>query len=163
MEEITLYSRNNAGNILIWECTVINKNETCSLYISRGLLFGEKTISYEHNIVGKQGRTHYEQAQSRLISRANKKKRAGYIEFSGTDKETIKSTIDSKNLVDYLESLIPKYREDAEGNAKPMKAAQYYRSAKDKTKDENGKVVTLPYWTDPTGKQWKDRKYYYIY
>ena len=148
MSEITLYSRDNAGNILSWECTVVNKGTSVSLYMNRGRVDGARQISYENNIVGKQGRSDYEQGESRLTSRANKKKRGGYIQLTDEQQRHVDTYTDNIDKINYLQEFIPQYREDADGNAKPMKAAQYYRKK--------------PNWTDPYGVVWKDRKYFYI-
>jgi len=145
MQEIKLYSRDENKNILMWECYIINKGVTCSLFMSSGLLDGARTINYEHNIVGKQGRDNYEQAESRLKSRANLKKRRGYIELTVEQYREVEVSQD-KNWT--LDDIVPMTRLDADGNAKVMKASQYYRSK--------------PNWTDPYGKFWKNRKYFYL-
>ena len=145
MQEITLYSRDNAKNVLSWECTIINRGQDCSLYMSYGRIDGARQLRYEHNIVGKQGRTDYEQAESRLASRANKKKRGGYMELTEEQKYAVDN---SPNPYQSIDDLVPQERTDLDGNAKPMKAAQYFRSQKS--------------WEDPYGKVWKDRKYFYL-
>ena len=126
----------------------INKGTSCSLFMSRGRVDGAKQISYEHNIIGKQGRDNYEQAESRLASRANKKKRGGYIELSKGEQGVLDNTKTVEEQILVLDVLVPSIRTDLDGNAKPMKAAQYYRKKAS--------------WTDPYGKLWKDRKYFYI-
>lgn len=150
--EKTLYCKDNAGNVLIWEIKIINKNETCSLAINRGRLGGAMQLNWEHNIVplnvGKSNETTaYEQAESRLKSRVKKKKRSGYVELTDEQLEKIQD-VDLVQTTMYLKKVLPNERLDLDGFAKPMKASQYFRSKKN--------------WVDPYGKLWSDRKYFYI-
>lgn len=151
----TLYAKDNAGNILVWKATILNNGIDCSISFSYGRIFGAKQLDWERNIVPKNvGRanetTAYEQAESRLRSRVNKKKKAGYRELTSEEKNYLNllPSEDTIKYINYLESIISDERLDEEGFKKPMKAAQYFRSKKP--------------FTDPTGKVWKDQKYYFI-
>ena len=150
--KINLYAKDSKGNLLIWSCWILNKVKSCSLGISRGRVDGNKVITWEHNIVPKNvGRsnetTAYEQAESRLKSRVNRKKKRGYVELT-LEQTAFVDRLNNLEIIEYLSPIISNERLDEEGFKKPMLAAQYYKSKKD--------------WLDPTGKLWKDRKYYYI-
>tara|TARA_R110000772_G_C13310328_1_gene440506 strand:- start:36420 stop:37697 length:1278 start_codon:yes stop_codon:yes gene_type:complete len=151
--DIILYSKDNNGNPLQWKISIVNKNNTCSLYMASGRVGGAKTVNWEHNIVGvnvgkSNANTPYEQAVSRLNSRVTKKKRGGYIQLLPTQELQVLTSKDEEFSIGQLKEWLPEYREDLEGFQKPMFAAQYFR--------------TKSNWIDPYGKWWKDRKHFYI-
>lgn len=163
----TLYARNSAGKIVKWNIEVQNNNGQVDIKRSYGQYDGSQSLNWQRDIqgknIGKENETNsWQQAIKECESRINRQKQKGYVtlEEARTQYNIVpiqKNTLGSlRLLVDdnrdsiliELDKLLPKYRTDLDGNVKPMKASQYYRSEKN--------------WTDPDGKIWKDRKYYYL-
>ncbi len=141
-----LYKKDSNGNILIW--TV--KSNTNDIIIQSGRLNGNliEIIRYitEGKNIGKSNETTVlDQVQFEIDSLIHRKKRQGYKSFNDLDIPVIK---DYDTLESLLKEYLPKDSTDLDGNIKPMKCQQYYRSK--------------PNWVDPNGKLWKDRKYYYL-
>lgn len=147
-----LFSKDAYGNVLSWKISIVNKQSSCSLCIVHGRYDGDKTMQWEHDIVGvnigkSNETTPLEQAQSRLESRVNKKQRGGYKTLPEEQLIELKN-INMEAQISLLKEALPDISTDKEGHSKPMKAVLYFRSKKN--------------WTDPYGKLWKDRKYFYL-
>lgn len=144
----TLYARDSKGKILEWSVATEEVGLNVNIRISYGEFEGSKAIKWRSNIKGKNiGKANetspIKQAESDCESLIKRQVDKGYMSLGMLGIEAFEG-----NLLALLETHLPKYRQDASGNIKPMKAQQYYRSKKN--------------WTDPTGKVWTDRKYYYI-
>lgn len=161
----TLYARDSKGKILQWNIEVQNNNEQIDIKLSYGELNGAQIIKWQRDIkgvnIGKSNETNaYEQACLEAESAIKLKKKKGYMTLEEakelnpfdstavTFKFTSLTPDERDTLTIELERFLPKNRLDADGDIKPMKAQQYYRSKKN--------------WKDPTGKIWEDRKYYYL-
>lgn len=163
----TLYARDSKGKILQWNIEVKGGIQV-DIMMSYGEYNGAQVLKWQRNIqgknIGKSNETNsYEQAILQVESTVRLKKKKGYmtLEESKTFYETsniavIKKSITFTNMTDDnrdgllldLDKFLPKDRTDADGDVKPMKCQQYYRSKKN--------------WTDPHGVEWTDRKYYYL-
>jgi len=153
----TLYARDSKGKILQWKIKVTREEDSINIVKSYGELDGGQVIKWQRNIqgvnIGKANETNpYEQACLQSESTIRRQKDRGYMSYDGL-KEKFNITVPI-NLKHDLEMFLPKSRVDASGNVKPMKAQQYYRSNK-------GGKNSLG-WTDPSGKIWTDRKYFYL-
>lgn len=153
-----LYKRDSKGKILKWSASVGQNQSGVFIEMLSGEINGNPSITYRSNIKGKnQGKANNtspkEQAEKDCISLYNRKKKQGYKSL----KDLNYNFGNGLDLVESVDSFLARVLEidttDADGNLKPMKAQQYYRKATDKGKDT---------WTDPTGKEWADRKYYYL-
>lgn len=172
----TLYARDSKGKILQWNIEIISNTHSVDIKISYGEYNGAQALRWQRDIkgknIGKSNETNsYQQAVSEAESAINRKKRKGYLTLEEAKDQYIAPFITgtggeipdgSFSFIDFtddvkekkpqlqidLEKYIPLNRTDKEGNAKPMKAQQYYRSKKN--------------WTDPNGKLWDDRKYFYL-
>lgn len=138
-----LFSRDSKGNIVTWKAKVVNTGNQVDICKSYGLLDGQHAITWERNVQGKNiGKanetTPFEQAILKVESAIKRKKDKGYKSMEDLGIGSLEE----------LDSVLPKYRTDAEGRIKPMKAQQYYRSKKD--------------WKAPDGTVYDDRKYYYM-
>lgn len=148
-----LYVKDDKGNILVWGIKIEDKHSSCTLIMNRGRFGGAQSLTFENDIVPKNvgksnENTAYEQAMSRFNSRMNKKLKAGYIDLSEEESRNLSLMSTEEDQENYLKNVIPDSRTDAEGFVKPMKASQYFKSK--------------PNWIDPTGKLWKNRKYFYL-
>jgi len=142
-----LYARDSKGKILEWSVATEQLGLDTSIRISYGEFDGAKAITWRNKIQGKNiGKANEtsgeEQAENDCVSLIKRQKDKGYIELDVVISGSLLLTKEA------LEAVLPKYRRDASGNIKPMKAQQYYRSKKN--------------WTAPDGSVWDDRKYYYI-
>lgn len=172
----TLYARDSKGKVLQWNIEVQNNFNSVDIKISYGEFNGGQAIKWQRDIkgknIGKSNETNpFEQAISEAESAINSKKRKGYLTLEEAKEQYIEPIITNTGgeipvgsfaFTDFtedvkekkpqleldLEKYIPLVNTDKDGNAKPMKAQQYYRSKKN--------------WTDPNGIFWEDRKYYYI-
>lgn len=147
----TLYARDSKGKILQWKTKVIREGEQVHIQKSYGELNGGQIIRWQRNIKGvNEGKSNetnpFEQACLQCESTIRRQKDKGYMDYD--DLYKMHPNIDIGTFTEKLDQLLPKTRLDASGNVKPMKAQQYYRSKKN--------------WTDPVGKVWEDRKYYYL-
>jgi len=156
----TLYARDSKGKILQWNIEVKSSTQV-DIMASYGEYNGAQVITWQRDIqgknIGKSNETNaYEQAILEAESKIRLQKKRGYMtlieakmlpvmENGSRPKNFNISDID---ILGNLELFLPKNRTDADGDVKPMKAQQYYRSKKD--------------WIDPTGELWDDRKYYYL-
>lgn len=143
----SLYKKNSKGEILIWRIS----NRENYILIESGKLNGKLAATgrkiTEGKNIGKANETSIdEQSHSEVESLIHRKKRQGYKSLEDLNVE--KEDTEHITLDLLLQLRLPKDSTDLEGNIKPMKCQQYYRSK--------------PNWTDPTGKVWKDRKYYYL-
>jgi hypothetical protein len=151
----TLYKRGR-GNFLTWSIAVITEGTKVSIMITHGVVDMAESIEWQHNIKGANiGKVNeqspYERAISLAESRAKTKKRSGYKDIEdlkNSTPEAINDYFNSGGLSIFLEQYLPKFNTDIDDNEIPMKCQQYFKSSKD--------------FIDPTGKHWKDRKYYYI-
>lgn len=151
----SLYKRGRDG-FLVWTCAVVTERDKVDIMITSGKVDMGETITWERNIkrgnIGKANeQTPYERAISKATARATEKKRLGYKDIEDLKNSTDTSMNDyfsSGSLTLFLDKYLPKYNTDIEGNEIPMKCQQYYKESKN--------------FTDPTGKHWEDRKYYYL-
>lgn len=161
----TLYARDSKGKILQWNVEVQSSNGQVDIKLSYGEYDGAQTIRWQRNIQGKnKGKANatnsYEQAVLEVESIIRNKKKKGYMTLEEAkelnpfqdDTRPIKFNAliptEKDTLWVQLNKYLPKNRLDADGDIKPMKAQQYYRSKKN--------------WTAPDGTEWTDRKYYYL-
>lgn len=166
----TLYARDSKGKILQWNIEVQQNGNSTDIKLSYGEYNGKQALRWQRNIqgvnVGKSNETNsYEQAILEAESTIRNKKKKGYMTLEEARQQYTPPIADENNIIKFtildepdklsgdftlrdLQKYLPKNRTDADGNIKPMKAQQYYRSKKD--------------WKDPTGKFWSDRKYYYL-
>lgn len=161
----TLYARDSKGKILQWKITVKSGVEV-DIRIAYGEYDGAQALTWQQDIqgknIGKANETNaYEQAIKDAESKITLKKRKGYVTleeardnatFEGAEKLISRFKVLTEDNRDVflieLKNILPKFRTDAEGNIKPMKCQQYYRSKKN--------------WIAPDGTLWDDRKYYYL-
>lgn len=155
MEHI-LYKKRNGG-ILIWKATIVDLISKATIKLESGKI-KDKLRVYTTDItegknIGKKNETSVlTQAKLELESKVNKKLMEGYV------KKDIPDLIQLGGEDSVISYLLDNLTEgiDKNGNIKPMLAASYFKSSKAKLKD--GRIGFL----DPTGRYWKDRKYYYI-
>lgn len=148
----TLYARDGKGKILQWKTKVVTENNAVHIQKSYGELNGAQQLKWQRNIKGvNEGKSNetnpYEQACLQCESTIRRQKDKGYLDYTDL-RRGMHPDITEHAFFQRLEELLPKARQDALGNVKPMKAQQYYRSKKD--------------WTAPDGIKWDDRKYYYL-
>jgi len=156
----TLYARDSKGTILQWNIEVSGGTDI-SIRMSYGEYNGAQALKWQRNIKGKNiGKsnetTPYNQAIADAESKIRLRKKKGYMTLEEVQKlEITTDGIKFRKLIQMedkvlqtLATLLPKYRTDASGHIKPMKAQQYYRSKKN--------------WTDNYGIIWDDRKYFYL-
>ena len=149
-----LYKKDSKGKILQWSAAGDQNVLGVTIQIKAGELNGKITTTLREGIQGKNiGKANetspLTQAEQEVQSLYKRKKRQGYKSL--TD---LKYPIENEafgvgiELETWLQLNLKFDTTDLDGNLKPMKAQQYYRSKKN--------------WTDPTGKVWDDRKYYYL-
>lgn len=164
----TLYARDSKSKVLEWTIEVQSNGSQVDIKMAYGEYKGAKALRWQRDIqgknIGKANETNaYEQAVLQVESTIRLKKKKGYLsldeaqqQFLKEDKIEVKASFTFRNITEdtrdslllALEQYLPKNRTDADGNVKPMKAQQYYRSKKN--------------WTDPYGVVWSDRKYFYL-
>lgn len=150
-----LYKKDSKGTILQWEASVAVDSYGTHIYINYGELDGKIVEKKRENIQGKNLNKSNEtsaiqQTSSEIEALYKKKRREGYRSLEDLNYDISKNT---ENLKVFLNDNLKFDTRDLNDNLKPMKAQQYFRSKKDKGKDT---------WTDPNGKVWDDRKYYYL-
>lgn len=151
--EETLYKKNIKGKVLVWNIKVHKRYNDVELEIKTGEYFGAKTLhhkSVKEKNIGKSNQTTKEQqAESMMESIILAQRKYGYksLEDLGINEVDI-CMLDENEFVELLQRELPADATDIDNMLKPMLASGYFRSKKD--------------WTDPTGKIWKDRKYYYL-
>lgn len=158
----TLYARDSKGKVLKWDIEVQN-NGQIDIKVSYGEYNGSQALRWQRDIqgvnIGKSNETNpYEQAVKECKSKIARQKKKGYMTL-----EEVKNLAPKEGEANFLAGFttteillnkyLPKNRTDAGGNVKPMKCQQYYRSKKDKETKT---------WVDLNGKEWLDRKYYYL-
>lgn len=158
-----LYKKSSTGKILQWSAEVYNSSIEVSIFINSGELNGKIVTTKRHNIKGKNiGKSNetspFDQATSEVKSLYLKRKREGYKSLIDLNYRSISNAFGEEDIVNFLYRNLPFDTRDVDGNLKPMKAQQYYRSNKGK-KDKEGNYIG---WKDPSGKIWDDRKYYYL-
>ena len=146
-----LYKKNSKGTIICWTATVKQGAAGVNISMISGELNGKQTETLRANIKGKnKGKANetspFEQAELEVVALYKRRKRLGYKSLA--DLNIVIDAFSVTNLEQELLTNLPINTTDAEGNLKPMKCQQYYRSKKN--------------WVDPTGKEWSDRKYYYL-
>ena len=144
----TLYKRGR-NSILVWTIKVEEKNNSASLMMTAGIIDKGQTITWQHNIKGKnKGKanetTSVEQAYLEAESKIRLKEKMGYISLADMD-YTNGEVLSTK---EYLDMFLPRFNLDDNGNEIPMKCQQYYRSKKN--------------WIGPDGVTYDDRKTYYM-
>ena len=149
----TLYKKDSKGKILQWYAKVMQSETGTHISLESGEFNGKITTTLRTNIKGKNiGKTNetspFEQAESDLKSIYNKKKREGYKSLSDLKYVNTSVAFGGDTMEQFLLDNLKFDTRDLDGNLKPMKAQQYYRSKKN--------------WKDPEGKVWDDRKYYYL-
>lgn len=157
-----LYARDSKGKILSWKVQIENNGGSIDIFKSYGEYEGKKALRWERDIKGvNEGKTNetnaWEQAIFKCKSYIALKKKKGYLSYNEicvmpvvyvSKFKIIKNIENEDNILKTLKERLPLERQDIEGDIKPMKCQQYYRSKKE--------------WTDPEGKTWSDRKYYYL-
>lgn len=162
MKEI-LYRKDMSGKILMWRATIDSNLEGVDIIINYGELDGNLAKRITKGIkgknIGKSNQTSpYSQAEANIESLYLKKRRSGYRGLEELNVREDKR--DYESVKDFLVRTLSNEGIDLEGNLKPMLCQQYYRSKK--THKVAGEKKAREGWIDPTGKVWKDRKYYYI-
>jgi hypothetical protein len=163
MEFETLYRKDMQGKILCWRAAIEQDLIGVDIVIQYGDLNGKLAERRTKNIQGKNaGKSNatspYSQAEANIDSLYKKKRRSGYRSL--TDLDYFKNKTDWETIEVFLARVLSSEGIDLEGNLKPMLCQQYYRSKK--THTVPGIKKAQDGWIDPTGKMWKDRKYYYI-
>lgn len=148
----TLYARDSKGKVLQWDSEVINNNGQIDIKISYGEFDGNKTLTWQRNIegknIGKANETNpWQQAILQVESRRNRLIKKGYMTFDSLNLDTAFPS-DSNKLLLLLDTNLPKYRTDASGNIKPMKAQPYFRKGKE--------------FIDPNNNVWDDKSHYFL-
>jgi hypothetical protein len=159
-----LYKKDSKGKILQWEANVIQNVFGVSIVIKAGEFEGKLVTTTRENIKGKNTNksnetTPYTQAELDVNSLYNKKQREGYKSLHSLKYPFDRELFEAVDLKNFLQTNLKLDTRDLEGNLKPMRCQQYYRSNKG-TLDKVSK--TYSGWTDPTGKVWEDRKYYFL-
>jgi len=151
--EQTLYKKNIKGKVLIWSIKAISRYNDIEIEIKTGEYFGAKTLhhkSVKEKNIGKSNQTTKEQqAESMISSIVLAQRKYGYksLEDLGINEMDL-AMLDEQEIVELIGVYLPTDATDLDGMLKPMLAAGYFRTKKD--------------WKDPTGKIWKDRKYFYL-
>lgn len=148
-----LYKKDSKGKILQWEASVVQNKFGVTIVIKSGELDGKLITTTRENIKGKNinkvnETTPYTQAEADVISLYKKKQREGYKSLQALKYPFTVEAFETIDLRHFLEVNLKIDTRDLDGNLKPMRAQQYYRSKKN--------------FVDPTGKEWDDRKYYYL-
>jgi hypothetical protein len=158
-----LFKKDSKGNVLIWIVNVVTIGFYTGIKVVHGLADGAKTINefeVKAKNIGKANQTtREEQAEKEKESLILDKLKRGYkdlddvLENSNIDVNEITTHsyyggIVSNLIIFLLKDNLSDDVTDSSNNLKPMKAQQYYRSKKN--------------WTDPDGKVWDDRKYYFL-
>ena len=148
-----LYKKDSKGKILQWEASVLQNKFGVSIVIKAGELEGKLVTTTRENIKGKNinksnETTPYTQAQADVESLYKKKQREGYKSLHSLRYPFDRELFEAIDLKAFLETNLKVDTRDLDGNLKPMKAQQYYRSKKN--------------YVDKTGKEWEDRKYYFV-
>lgn len=150
----TLYKRIN-GKVQIWESKITNDTRHIGIKTSYGELDGKQTIKIKEKVsgvnIGKANETSPSTQALKLIkSSYAKKRKLGYRSLQEIPMpDEVRSMIGiTLNLDLVLEKYLIETTTNTEGETLPMYCSNYYKSKKN--------------FIDPTGKHWKDRKYYYI-
>lgn len=160
--ETTLYKKNIKGKVLVWSIRLKQSYANVEIEIKTGEYFGAKTLHYKSvkakNIGKSNETTPLTQGLLMIESLVLGQRKYGYksIDDLGIASETLAMGTEDEFVAQLAERL-PNDATDINDMLKPMLAAGYFRS--NKGKKVNGEY---PGWQDPTGKIWKDRKYYYL-
>lgn len=154
----TLFKKDSKGTILQWDASVGQDLSGVHILIKYGELDGKLVEKKRENIQGKNlnkanETSAIQQASLEVDALYKKKRREGYRSFEDLGYKEEAGNPEQLSVVGFLTANLKFDTRDLEDNLKPMKAQQYFRSKKDKGKET---------WTDPTGKVWDDRKYYYL-
>lgn len=160
--ENTLYKKNSKGKVLIWTINIVQSYSKAELEIKTGEYFGKKVLSYkkaEPKNIGKANETtSLEQAESMQKSLLLIQRKHGYKSLEDLSIDEIDLAMSTEEeFITLLEEKLPNETTDIDDMRKPMLASSYFRSNKGKKID--GEYIG---WTDPYGKVWKDRKYFYL-
>jgi hypothetical protein len=160
--ETTLYKKNAKGKVLIWTVTIKQSYSKAELEIKTGEYYGKKVLSYkkvEPKNIGKSNETSsIQQAEAMQKSLLLIQRKHGYKSLEDLNISDIDLAMGTEEeFVSMLENNLPDETTDIDDMRKSMLASGYFRSNK-------GKKVDGEYtgWTDPYGKVWKDRKYFYL-
>lgn len=162
MEDV-LYRKDIGGKILSWIALIKVNLSGVDIITKYGEFNGKQAERITKDIKGKNiGKsnqtTPYTQAEANIDSLYKKKRRSGYRSLKDLDFNLHMK--ENEEVIDFLTRTLSDEGIDLEGNLKPMLCQQYYRSKK--TYKAEGEKTARDGWADPTGKVWKDRKYYYI-
>lgn len=148
----TLYKKDSKGKILKWKAEVNQDAFGVSIHIEYGEYDGKQVQEKRTDIKGKNinksnETSPFQQAHLDVQSLYAKKKKRGYKSLSDL-KYSNDDAFAATNVYQFLVNNLSINTTDDKGVLKPMKCQQYYRSKKN--------------WIDPSGKEWDDRKYYYL-
>lgn len=160
--ETTLYKKNAKGKVLIWSINILGSYGKAELEIKTGEYFGKKVLSYkrvEAKNIGKANETTIlEQAESMQKSLLLIQRKHGYKSLEDLAIDELELAMGTEEeFVALLADKLPNETTDIDDMRKSMLASGYFRSNKGKKVDGE-----YPGWTDPYGKVWKDRKYFYL-
>lgn len=151
--QTVLYKKNAKGKILIWDITTQKSYNNVEIVIKTGEYFGAKVLHYKSvkakNIGKANETTLIEQSELMVTSLVLSQRKYGYKSLEDLNIDVVDLAMGTEEeFIAILEDKLPAESMDIDGMLKPMLASQYYRTKKD--------------WKDPTGKIWKDRKYFYL-
>lgn len=143
-----LYARDSKGRIKVWKGKVKHDTEFNHgvMITEDGLLEGKlvrrvNRIKEGKNIGKSNETTPFDQACNEMSSKHQHKKLTGYKSLDDLNIGTTPSNDD--DLLFVLNNTLPKYNTDKDGDAQPMKAQQYYKTATDGTKTPRIKFPCL--------------------
>lgn len=154
-----LYKKDSVGKILQWSAEQKQDLHGVSIIMYSGELGGTISTTVRANIKGKNLNKSNEtsparQAELEIIALYKKKKQKGYKSLSDLKfVDTTEVFGSGQSIEKFLKENLSITTTDDNDNIKPMYCQQYYRKKVDSKKKT---------WTDPTGKEWDDRKYYYL-
>ncbi len=148
-----LYKKDSKGEILIWAAEAVQSGNGVCIAITYGSFGGNLITNIRENIkgknIGKANQTSpYTQAEADVESLYNKKAREGYKSLDSLKYDYEVNGFGTEQILLFLKANLKFDTRDLDGNVKPMKAQQYYRSKKN--------------YTDDKGKLWDDRKYFFL-
>ena len=149
-----LYKKDSKGKIIQWSAETNQNAFGVEIILKAGELNGKLVVTIRQDIKGKNiGKTNetspLTQATNEVESLYKRKKRQGYKSLIDLKYPVSADAFGTNIDLDFwLKQNLKFDTTDLDGNLKPMKAQQYYRSKKN--------------YVDETGKLWDDRKYFYL-